>query len=480
MSTCPEAEGTESSRVGTSVTIPRSAVIALALLKQGSGGVQAMVFLLPLLIWILITLVQLANLVRPDLDVGTLGLLANIWLVTLLAFWTRTFQFAEWLYAWVLEGGAGRVVGAVAGFVGCLIGLNVALFFGLEPALCWAQRWRPGPGSCSVVAEDALFFAYLVTIIAVLSAIIMSSGYVFLASQRLQPGRQRVLAAIAATRRPRGRVRISATPGHWRAVRLSLLGMGLGMPVNVYAFSNLPWFREATTPLLEQDVDARSALLIAQWLILFGLAAFLAYLLAAALRPGARAALASPDTRCVLFLRSFAERRLPRLERACALALARHGVFLAVGDPREMAPGLSGLRTYEPDDQWQATVEAFLRRSSVVVVVAGDTPGLRWELQTIQRLGLVSRTLIVFPRPDAAVNEHYLAIACAELGILGPPSSVVERDLRAATFGDESEPLRFALAGTSSTAMELAVYVAAASLRRDGDDDFNTPHSRSP
>lgn len=256
--------------------------------------------------------------------------------------------------------------------------------------------------------------------------------------------------------------------------------MGLGMPAIVYAFSNLPWFQEATTPLLEQDVDARSALLSAHWLTLFGLAACSAYVLAAALRPGARAALAVPDTRCVLFLRSFAERRLPRLERACALALARHGVFLAVGDPRERAPGLSGLRTYEPDDQWQATVEAFLRRSSVVVVVAGDTPGLRWELQTIQRLGLVSRTLIVFPRPDGSVNARYLEIACDELGVPRPSSRAVAPDLRAATFADGAGPLQFALAGISSTAMELAVYVAAASHRRYGDDDVSTPPARSP
>ena len=89
-----------------------------------------------------------------------------------------------------------------------------------------------------------------------------------------------------------------------------------------------------------------------------------------------------------------------RFEEHLAFCLMRNGLLSAIGRPGEMLPELGAARTYWPDDAWQEAVRTTANRCRAVFVVAGNTDGLKWELEQLREWGLLSKTLILFP-PDA-------------------------------------------------------------------------------
>ena len=81
-----------------------------------------------------------------------------------------------------------------------------------------------------------------------------------------------------------------------------------------------------------------------------------------------------------------------------------YGPVLAIGDPRtkgELVP-LGAARDYETDTNWQEAATEFMRQSSMIVVIAGATRGLAWEVDTIVKQGLVSKLVILLPPLDAS------------------------------------------------------------------------------
>jgi hypothetical protein len=98
----------------------------------------------------------------------------------------------------------------------------------------------------------------------------------------------------------------------------------------------------------------------------------------------------------IVYLRSFKDDRasnrhpgsgqlLVTLEEQLAIAARPYGPFLAIGRPGEELPELGASRLYYHDDEWQSKVEVLLKYARAIFLVAGETPGLRWELHTICR-----------------------------------------------------------------------------------------------
>jgi formylglycine-generating enzyme required for sulfatase activity len=137
----------------------------------------------------------------------------------------------------------------------------------------------------------------------------------------------------------------------------------------------------------------------------------------AAMVPGS--ALIEQDTRpSVLYLRSFQDdtgikvrarasngRILPErllkisFEEVVTDHLWAYGPVLAIGDPRAKSKAtlLGAARDYADDSTWQQKVIERIQDAAMIVVVAGGTEGLAWEIDTIARLGSLWKLVLLLP-----------------------------------------------------------------------------------
>ena len=125
----------------------------------------------------------------------------------------------------------------------------------------------------------------------------------------------------------------------------------------------------------------------------------------------------------VLLLRSFTDdvagipsnmliprlfRRRKRLEEMIGEELTRAGPFVAIGKPGERLPQLGANRLYVGDSEWQAVVQSYIARSDVIIVIAGKTHWVQWELANVLRQDRIAGLLIVFPRiTEVDRNERW-------------------------------------------------------------------------
>lgn len=85
-------------------------------------------------------------------------------------------------------------------------------------------------------------------------------------------------------------------------------------------------------------------------------------------------------------------------EEQLASALAPFGPVVAIGRPEEEMPEVGAARIYVGDDHWQDLIADLLNdRDSLAVFQAGDTKGLRWELETIAAKLRPEQVLIFLP-----------------------------------------------------------------------------------
>jgi TM2 domain-containing membrane protein YozV len=68
-------------------------------------------------------------------------------------------------------------------------------------------------------------------------------------------------------------------------------------------------------------------------------------------------------------------------EQELALILDGVGPVVAIGRPGEPLPELGAAREYVADDRWRDTVDSYMRRASLVVIRAGATDSLWWEIE---------------------------------------------------------------------------------------------------
>jgi hypothetical protein len=145
---------------------------------------------------------------------------------------------------------------------------------------------------------------------------------------------------------------------------------------------------------------------------------------------GAERLLAGDMRAPIVFLRSFAldsaeiatrwssrTRIYPRAgfektyEERVAHTLRDVGPFVAVGDPTERLPQLGAARVYAADDDWQETVDELTARAGVVLLQAGESPGLAWEVRHVIELDSPERVILSLPlhakRKERSRQERY-------------------------------------------------------------------------
>ena len=92
--------------------------------------------------------------------------------------------------------------------------------------------------------------------------------------------------------------------------------------------------------------------------------------------------------------------RKKRLEECLGAELDSAGPYIAIGKPGEALPPLGAQRVYLTDDTWQAVVRSYIEKSHRIVLIAGTTHWVRWELASILDQRRIDRLIIVFPRTD--------------------------------------------------------------------------------
>ncbi len=125
-----------------------------------------------------------------------------------------------------------------------------------------------------------------------------------------------------------------------------------------------------------------------------------------------------------------------REQEALAVLLRQVGPYVAVGKPGEPMPEVGAARMYLSDDQWQDRVGRLIDEARLVVVRAGATEGLRWEVGQLVRRRPPTSLLVVLPA-DAGQYAGFRRWANEVLPRPLPESRPAERLL---VFGEDWQP----------------------------------------
>jgi hypothetical protein len=168
------------------------------------------------------------------------------------------------------------------------------------------------------------------------------------------------------------------------------------------------------------------------------------------LRDGSRSADSTPT---VLYLRSFiADEKAPQIagaptgpsfEQRFVTVLSKLGPVVAIGQPNETLPPLGARRIYATDAEWQQVVSELMQRAIAVILRAGETPGLRLEVEMLVRQADPQRALIV---TRGVSDEQYRAFV-GQTGHLFPRGLPPERgDMLWLAFASDWSPQPLVLA----------------------------------
>ena len=86
-----------------------------------------------------------------------------------------------------------------------------------------------------------------------------------------------------------------------------------------------------------------------------------------------------------------------RLEEVAARSLGDAGPFIAVGDPREAQPELGAFAAYVDEENWRGYVRVWLCDARFVVLIAGLSENLAWQLAAAAELGVLHKVILLMP-----------------------------------------------------------------------------------
>lgn len=95
-----------------------------------------------------------------------------------------------------------------------------------------------------------------------------------------------------------------------------------------------------------------------------------------------------------------------RFETVLADRLIKWGPVVAIGRPKEAETLLGASRKYFSDKDWQTGISKWMDQARLIVLMAGATPGLRWELKEIIKAGHASKLVVLFPPHVRVIHER--------------------------------------------------------------------------
>jgi hypothetical protein len=116
------------------------------------------------------------------------------------------------------------------------------------------------------------------------------------------------------------------------------------------------------------------------------------------------------DRRPIIFLRSFADDnvrlwgkgivgklRRRTIDEAIRSVCEQIGPFVAIASPKTKLPRLGAAQVYFSDDTWQSAIARWVAMAELIVMVAGRTEGLRWELEHILSNKERTKLMVILP-----------------------------------------------------------------------------------
>jgi len=97
------------------------------------------------------------------------------------------------------------------------------------------------------------------------------------------------------------------------------------------------------------------------------------------------------------------------------------GPFVAVGRPGDQLPPLGASRSYRGDTDWQSYVLGLLHRATLVILLAGRTQGLAWELRQCAQRITPERLVVLVPNKRASYDAFQATARAAGIPLTLPP-----------------------------------------------------------
>jgi hypothetical protein len=120
-----------------------------------------------------------------------------------------------------------------------------------------------------------------------------------------------------------------------------------------------------------------------------------------------------------------------------AKLMRRIGPYITVARPGEHLPELGASPIYLREDEWQSGVLGLLKKARFVVVRAGATPGLRWEIEMLWKHVPPDRVLLITP----GRRKVYRAFREWMNPLLRKPLPEKLGDVRLIGFNDDGSPV---------------------------------------
>jgi hypothetical protein len=146
--------------------------------------------------------------------------------------------------------------------------------------------------------------------------------------------------------------------------------------------------------------------------------------------PDGRLLLASDPRKPIAFLRSFSEedtflvrdeyrvRVYQVIEDIAARQLSLVGPFVAIGNPRGKHPVGAAARMTFSEGEWQSEIAKICAGSRLIIMVAGLTDSLIWELRMIVDQHCLNRLLLLFPEdPEDTIRMKLRRVREAFAGV---------------------------------------------------------------
>ncbi len=120
----------------------------------------------------------------------------------------------------------------------------------------------------------------------------------------------------------------------------------------------------------------------------------------------------------------------PTFQSQLGMVMERIGPYVAVGRPGTRLPGTGAARLYIPDAEWQHRVSELLRGARLVIIRAGISDGLKWEIENVMSQVHPNQVLIILPiaQHDYATFRDLMASAGIQMPVKPPKTLLMSFD----------------------------------------------------
>jgi hypothetical protein len=119
--------------------------------------------------------------------------------------------------------------------------------------------------------------------------------------------------------------------------------------------------------------------------------------------------------------------RLTTEEEQLRDALQPFGDLVAIGKPGESLPTPGAAKQYAADDEWKGIVTDKMKKAPLVVIKAGSSEGLRWELREAIRILDPKRLLILINSMKKKEYQNFKQFADQILEVKFPTFEEIQR-----------------------------------------------------